>query len=222
MDPSANYMEDFHAGVTACLRSWSAFRTAVESGWGGGDKQSQAKADDLRKSIFEIMNGKQCPISNFDRQDLADNLAIYLEEEFSVTLEDESEVQVAEAIFQMYEGCCRGDPSLARQLVHQAQGVVDFNAQFPVQLQTTEHDMDEDDDDDMGAETAAQANPAAAPLGGIPENYSSAPLFGEAKKVAAPTGPVRQLGEAAAPTVEEEMDDDGFAPVVKKKNQRKR
>lgn len=66
-----NAMEEFQAGVTACLRSWSALRTAVQSGWGGGERESQAKADDLRKNIFDIMDGSRCPIPNFDIQDLA-------------------------------------------------------------------------------------------------------------------------------------------------------
>lgn len=64
-------MEEFRAGVTACLRSWSALRTAVESGWGGGERESQVKADTLRTNIFDIMNGSQCPLPNFDVQDLA-------------------------------------------------------------------------------------------------------------------------------------------------------
>lgn len=64
-------LEDFRAGVTACLRSWSALKAAVESGWGGGERISQEKADNLRTSILEIMNGQKCPIPNFDRQDLA-------------------------------------------------------------------------------------------------------------------------------------------------------
>lgn len=68
---STNAIEEFRAGVTACLRSWSALRTAVESGWGGGERESQGKADDLRKSIFDIMDGSQCPLPNFDEQDLA-------------------------------------------------------------------------------------------------------------------------------------------------------
>ena len=64
-------IEEFRAGVTACLRSWSALRTAVESGWGGGERESQGKADDLRKSIFDIMDGSQCPLPSFDQEDLA-------------------------------------------------------------------------------------------------------------------------------------------------------
>ena len=97
-------IEEFRAGVTACLRSWSALRTAVESGWGGGERESQAKAEDLRQNIFNLLDGTKFPPS-CDELDLADSLAIFLEEEFSVTLEDNSEQQVAQTIFKMYEGC---------------------------------------------------------------------------------------------------------------------
>ena len=68
---AANAIEEFRAGVTACLRSWSALRTAVESGWGGGERESQGKADDLRKYILNIMDGSKCPIPNFELEDLA-------------------------------------------------------------------------------------------------------------------------------------------------------
>jgi pre-rRNA-processing protein TSR2 len=71
-------IDEFRAGVTACLRSWSALRTAVESGWGGGEKQSQAKAEDLRQNIFNLLDGQKFPPSS-DATDLADNLAIYME-----------------------------------------------------------------------------------------------------------------------------------------------
>ena len=67
----ANNLEEFRAGVSACLRSWSALRTAVESGWGGGDRESQNKAEGLRQSIFETLNGSKFPLPNYDEQDLA-------------------------------------------------------------------------------------------------------------------------------------------------------
>jgi len=213
-----NSMDEFRAGVTACLRSWSALRTAVESGWGGGERESQAKAEELRRSIFDIMNGSQCPIPNFDQIDLADELAIYLEEQFSVTLEDDSEKQVAEAIFRMYETCASGDTSIARQTVAHASNAVAFSSQFPVQLQTTEHD---DDDDEMTDQPEVSTVGQASAATQILADYNSKPLFGEAKMVTGVTTSVRQLGERDA-SIEAvtEMDEDGFAPV-KPKGRRK-
>lgn len=69
MNPAA--LVEFQLGATACLRSWSALRTAVESGWGGGERESQAKAEELRNYILQTMNGSQCPIPNLDVQDLS-------------------------------------------------------------------------------------------------------------------------------------------------------
>ena len=109
-----NVMEEFRAGVTTTLRSWSALRAAVESGWGG--VESQAKAEYLQDHIYQIMDGKCFP-PNMDIMDLEDDLAIYMEEEFSVMLEDGSEKQVADVLWHMYEGCYRGDVTLAHQVV---------------------------------------------------------------------------------------------------------
>ena len=138
-----------------------------------------------------------------------------------MALEDNSEHQVAETIFRIYETCAQGDTSLARQMVAHAESAVAFNSQFPVQLQTTEHD--EDDEDMEGAQdNIVQAHPEtqATPIQ-IPTDYNSKPLFGEAPKTHMETGPVRQLGEMVSPIKEAvEMDEDGFAPV-KPKGRRK-
>jgi len=215
-------LEEFRAGVTACLRSWSALRTAVESGWGGGERESQAKADDLRRNIFELLDGSKFP-PNCDVIDLADSLAIYLEEEFSVTLEDNSEQQVAELIFKMYEGCHKGDPSLCRRLVAEADGAIAMNAQYPVQIQTTEHDDDDDEamTDSKSVNQPASLAPASGAIMPTPATFSEQPLFGTPKKVQASSAPVRQLGEAAPSEPTVEVDDDGFA-AVKPKGRRRR
>lgn len=225
-------MADFQAGVTACLRSWSALRTAAEGGWGGGTLESHAKAEELRRHILTVLDGKKCPPANYDVIDLADNLAIYMEEEFSVTLEDDSEQQVAETIFEMYEGCFSGNPTLARHLVAVADAAVALNSQYPVKVQTTEHDDDDDDDEDMVDETLSGPSASAEIAismnsGGQQEmaraqsavDYSQQPLFGTPmapKKPAAPAAPIRQLGESASEDPAMEMDDDGFAPVKPK------
>ena len=224
-------LDEFHAGVTACLRSWSALRTAVESGWGGGVRESQEKAEQIRRTILEIMDGRACPIPNFSMEDLSDELAIYMEEEFSVTLEDDSEKQVAEAIFKMYEGCYRGDPTLARHMVAQAESAVVLSTQFPVQVQTTEHDDDDDDDQMIDAEPTGSEYDPAIPLANpvnpptammeLPADYTTAPLFGPMKQLpSAPTVQMRQLGEAVVEEPAVEVDDDGFAPVKPKGRRR--
>jgi pre-rRNA-processing protein TSR2 len=214
-------IEEFQAGVTACLRSWSALRTAVDSGWGGGERESQAKAEGLRQHIFELMDGKKFPPSCSD-MDLADGLAIYLEEEFSTTVEDHSEQQVADVMFRMYEGLYKGDGSLCRQILSSAEGAIAYNTQFPVQIQTTEHDDDEDED--MTGTQGGVQNSSLAPAGETAtpfSNYLDQPLFGTALKDTAPSGPARQLGEGASSEPIVEVDDDGFAAVKPKGRRRK-
>jgi len=225
-------MTEFQAGVTACLRSWSPFRTAVESGWGGGERESQKKAEDLRQSIYEVLNGRKCPVPNYDVYDLTDSLAIYVEEEFSVQLEDESDRQVAETIYQMYEDCCNGNPALARQMVVQASSAVALNSQFPVKIQTSEHDDDDDEDmidgstttDNLPIEQQQQQHELLQPNSMIaysPADYINQPLFGKPIKTTYPAKPSRQLGETTPEDSPLEMDEDGFAPVMKGNRQRK-
>lgn len=205
--PAINVMEEFRAGVTATLRSWSALRAAVESGWGG--VQSKEKADELRQHIYEQFDGSGAP--KMDQYDLEDNLAIYMEEQYSVVLEDDSERQVADVLWRMYEACLKGDVTLARQAVESAQRAEALKNAFPVQVQATD---DDDDDDEM--DTSESVSQSAAAL-----EYASASLFGTAKKAAPPPKPVRQLGEAAPAKAPEEVDEDGFATVPTKRRNRK-
>lgn len=211
-------VEEFHAGVTATLRSWSAFRTAVDSGWGG--PQSLEKAEHLRRSIYDILNGTHYP-PKMDITELEDNLAIYLEEEFSVTLEDGSERQVAETVFRMYEDCFgKGDPTYCRQIVEIATLAAQQIATFPVQIQMTE---DDDDDDDDAMEEAIDGEDAGPTAVSAAQSYASEFLFGDPRPVARPAGPVeppRQLGEAAPVKEQIPVDDDGFAPIVTKKKKK--
>lgn len=228
-------MDEFRAGVTACLRSWSALRAAVEGGWGGHD--SLAKAEDLRRNIFQHLDGTSCPPRSITVDDLEDNLAIYLEEEFSVVLEDRSEQQVADAIWRMYEQCMKGDFSLARHMVEASSAAIQQSSSYPVKVQSQNEDDDDDDDDnqdmemdDSDGDHAGMEEGVAPPLitlasPGIinAQEYAAQNLFGPPKPVRSVVHdkPVRQLGEAAAPEPVVEVDDDGFAPVVKRKGHKK-
>jgi len=233
--PTTFPMAEFQAGVTACMRSWSALRTAVEGGWGGND--SEQKADDLRENIYNAMgDGRRQPA--LEVHDLEDNLAIYMEEEFAVQLEDSSEKQVAQTLFRLYEECCQGSTSLAESLVMTALKYdQQIAAAFPVQIQSTEHDDDEDEDDDeddammdtdgndagvtmssvASAPPQPQAQPALQPQQPVAEatlpvvsaaEYAAQSVFAKPKQPKAPRKPREE-------TPEVQMDEDGFAPVTK-------
>jgi|EP00979_Chaetoceros_neogracilis_P010030 pre-rRNA-processing protein TSR2 len=194
---------EFHAGVTAVLRSWSALKTAVESEWGG--VASKEKAEFLRSHILNCFDYKKSKPS-IDMYELEDNLAVYVEEEFSIVIEDDSEKQIAQTIFTMYEHCGNGDFTLSRQIIANASNAVQGGGKAVVQ---TEGELDEDSDDEM--DTATSAN--------VAQEYAGDFLFGapagQAKKIS--TGPPpRQLGETALDKPQPLVDDDGFAVVTKK------
>ena len=211
---AADMMAEFQAGVTAALRSWSALRTAVETDWGGAE--SHAKAEDLRTNILSQFDTSGKP--KMEQEELEDNLVDYMEEEFSVVLEDGSERQLAEVIYRMYDACARGDATLARQVVANAQKVV---STLPAQkaVVQTEGELDDDDDDDEMAGSGAQISSATAAA-----SYASEGLFGPAPtaKPQANLPPPRQLGEAAPEKPQVEVDDDGFAAVSPRKGRKGR
>ena len=209
-DPAVeiNPMEEFRAGLTATLKSWSALRAAVEGGWGG--VQSQEKAEELRQHLYENFQGTT---PKMDIYDLEDNLAIYMEEQFSVVLEDQSERQVADMLHRMHEACVKGDVTLARQAVESAQRAEAIKNAFPVQVQNTDDDDDDDNDEmDTATESISQA-----------KEYAAASLFGTAKKEPSkPAQPVRQLGDAPPEQKKVEVDDDGFATVSTSKRRNRK
>lgn len=216
---AALYESYFHAGVTACLRSWPVLRTAVERGWGSAEA-----ANDLRTNL--IANSRTDPI------DMADAIAVYMEEEFSVTLEDGSETSIANMVARLYHDCIVQRRTVVLHEVlaaATAPTIANNEQQSRIQVvQPSEYDEDDDDDDEaMILETSTTTSALLSSW--TPEAliaYGQQPLFGS---ISPPpptraTAPVRQLGQsaAAAPTTSDDneamVDDDGFAPVVTRKH----
>ena len=212
-DPLIN---EFRAGVTACLRSWSALKHAVEAGWGGVD--SVQKADGLRQGIIDQMERNQLS----DPIDLEDNLAIFMEEEFSLQLEDGSERQVAECIWSMFEQCRRGDATLVHQVVQGAEQAAVIAQQYPSQVQSNENDDDDEDMEDAEQDEEAPTLTVVSILQQQPD-YATQSLFGKDKKAKPVVAqPLRQLGEEKPSEPEVVVvDEDGFAPVAKARRKAK-
>ena len=199
-------LQEYQAGISATLRSWSVLKTAVESGWGGAN--SQEKAEFLRQSLYDHL----CVLQPMDATDLEDALAIYMEEEFSVTLEDDSEKQISSLLLRMHQECfVKKNPLMCRQVVMSATQASQQLSAIPAQIQESEHDDDDDNDDEMEDQDLSLSMVAQS-------------LFGSgmmAKPTVTPEQPVRQLGEPEAEREHPELDDDGFAPVVSTKKKKK-
>jgi len=256
------FVTDFLAGVTATLRGWSAFRTAVCNEWGG--IRSKEYAENLRTRIIEcfvecnvegVINNNNGSNNNINHhtsflkkpqitiENLEDAMFSYLEEEYSLVLEDNSEKEVSSLLFQMYEQCSKGDSTLAKQVVNdwrmannskESNSSNNNNGKVMVK---TEGEMDEDssdDDDDMDlCETAvvSENNSSTNGVVGVNGEYSnmlssistaefaSEYLFGTPNGIVETheDGPVRQLGEAPPAKIQPELDDDGFAMVSTKR-----
>ena len=226
-------MDEFRAGVTACLRSWSALKTAVQNEWGG--PTSIEKAETLREEIINAMIQKKMT----DIIDLEDALAIFMEEEFSIVLDDNSEKQVASTVFRMFEEASTLNQSsaFALQIIQMAAKVTKEFGHLPLHIQSSEpmeeDDDDDDDENDMNSDDAMDMNTNSSeaavtttPVDAIsnilisPAEYASQPLFGLSREqrrlqiIRKNEQPVRQLGENVPepqqPTV---ADEDGFVSV---------
>lgn len=231
-EETSNPYTSFQAGVTATLRTWSALKTAVDQSWGGTD--SASKAEDLRRNIFSYFDGSS-PNPKMTLYELEDNLGAYMEEEFGVVLEDESEREVADLIWRMYECCAKGDCTLANQVVMDAIQAEEQLKGSGVKSVIQNGDDDDDDDDAMNegndnqevggdimnnsSSTATPNNEATIPniISSTASEYSSGYLFGGPPKPKKELPPPRQLGEAEPEKPKPEIDDDGFAMVVTKK-----
>lgn len=226
-------MDEFRAGVTACLRSWSALRTAVQNEWGG--PTSIEKAETLREEIINAMIQKKMT----DIIDLEDALAIFMEEEFSIVLDDNSEKQVASTVFRMFEEASTLNQSsaFALQIIQMAAKVTKEFGHLPLHIQSSEpmeeDDDDDDDENDMNSDDAMDMNTnstetavTTTPVDAIsniiisPAEYASQPLFGLSREqrrlqiIRKNEQPVRQLGEnVPEPQQATVADEDGFVSV---------
>ncbi len=238
-----NPYTSFQAGVTATLRTWSALKTAVDQTWGG--TESSQKAEDLRTNILTYFDGTSSN-PKMTLYELEDNLGAYMEEEFGVVLEDNSEREVADLIWRMYECCAKGDCGLANRVVEEAMKAEEQLKGSGVSS-VIKNDDDDDDDDDMDdsdnegtndvdaaamnhTATTTQHDGVATSLSPATTTnttttaleYSSGYLFGGPPKPKKELPPPRQLGEAEPEKPVPQVDDDGFAMVATKKKGKQR
>lgn len=177
-------------------------------------------------------------------EELEDNLLEYMEDEYGVVLEDGSEREIANLIYDMYEMCAKGNVSLAHSVVQNAMKGEEILKQGNVKMSVIQSGEDGDDDmeDDSDVEqddnamdngvegqqqqpmndaTTTNSNTDVMPTAFTLESYASGYLFGNGPPPPKELPPPRQLGDIEPDKPQPVVDDDGFAPVVTKKKGKK-
>ncbi|CDI80938.1 hypothetical protein, conserved [Eimeria acervulina] len=103
----------FKEAVAAVLAQWTVLNLAVEQGWGG--RESYKKRQQLYEDIItEFSENKKV-----DADDLACSLSERLSREFSVSVEDDSDLEVAQLLVELHEQTSRGCFDLAAAVQQQ-------------------------------------------------------------------------------------------------------
>ncbi|KAF2837574.1 hypothetical protein M501DRAFT_995533 [Patellaria atrata CBS 101060] len=89
--------------IALSLSRWPALTLAVQNQWGGPD--SADKRDWLAGALSELIVTKP----DTDAEDIEDVLLQVMGDEFDISLEDESEVEVAKTIMRLRKGISEGD-----------------------------------------------------------------------------------------------------------------
>ncbi|XP_044590534.1 uncharacterized protein LOC123269080 isoform X2 [Cotesia glomerata] len=91
--------KQFFSNATQRLFSnWTALRMAVEHGHG-----SQDNASELITYITNFIYDNE----DLSTDEVADELADYMSDEFNLSLEDDSEKQIASKLLELYQCCCQ-------------------------------------------------------------------------------------------------------------------
>lgn len=174
----------FELGIALALYNWDDLTVAVQNGWGG--PESADKRDFLAGSIAELFESN----SETDGDDVADRLVQFMEDEFEVVVDDNSEVQVAATIMKIKLETLEGKFGMVDQLYEGWKEKKD-SALPPVQVQSQSDDEDSVDDEDLEEQDGDTKMTDASVNGG--DSIS--------KKEKPPP----------------EVDEDGFTKVVRKK-----
>ncbi|PHJ18968.1 pre-rrna-processing protein tsr2 [Cystoisospora suis] len=110
MASSPEKEEMFKRAVARVLSQWTLLNLAVEHGWGG--RGPQRRRQELYEWIIQTFL-----TSRVKSAWLASELSVKLEDLFHVIAEDESDIEVAELLVELYETTHRGDFTLATQVM---------------------------------------------------------------------------------------------------------
>lgn len=182
-----NKLNVFELGVSLLFYKWDTLTAAVESQWGGAD--SSDKRDWLAGSVAQLFEEN----SFLDAGDIEARILQIMEDEFTVTLEDDSALPVAIGVIQLYQDVKKGDFSKVKELKTEFEEKEKLRAEGkikPVQVNVVANSDDEDEDDEDAWEDG-------------PDDEQDVAVQKEPKE---PEGPI--------------IDDDGFELVQKKGKRR--
>ncbi|KAJ1605080.1 hypothetical protein OIY81_3581 [Cryptosporidium canis] len=101
----------FVQGVNQVFSTWTLLNLSVEGGWSG--RFANKKRDELiQEVISSFQSGRK-----ISPNDLANFLMQAMETRFSTIVEDDSDLEVAELICEMYSQCSKGDYSLVERIM---------------------------------------------------------------------------------------------------------
>ncbi|ANB11013.1 Tsr2p [Sugiyamaella lignohabitans] len=178
----------FELGVCMAVYQWDNLQTAVDNQWGGAD--SEDKRDWMVGSVVELFE-----TSNYvDSDDIEDRLLGIMEDEFGVSIEDNTATPVAVSIIQLYKECAEGNFSHVDELYakYQEKESKRKAGLLPVNKVQTEGSDEEDEDEEEGDDD---------------EEMNDAPASSSSSDPSEPQGPI--------------VDEDGFELVQKKGNRRR-
>lgn len=146
--------EHFEYAVKLAMARWTALRMAIEGEWGGGDMRQKYEL-----LLDEVLNVFKYNKSVF-ADDMAEDLANYVESQFGLICEDGSAEELAELLTVLADECKKGDYTRVQNLREQVEAL------FPIDLKAAKVRGEGGEDASMEAiaEGAMEDEEEAPPL----------------------------------------------------------
>ncbi|KAJ1918382.1 rRNA accumulation- protein [Tieghemiomyces parasiticus] len=138
----------FTEGLIIVLQNWPVLKSAVDEEWGG--PESREKQQWFIDTLVQYV-GKEG--SKLGAEDLESVMLQILQDEFNVTVDDDSVYALGKFILRMYHQCIKGDHSVVENLRREAEtrrGTILNIAKREDEAGASE---DDDSDDLTGSET---------------------------------------------------------------------
>jgi len=129
----------FELGVACAVFLWDDLATAVANGWGG--PESDAKREWLAGAVTDLFDAAEVAT-----EDIEYRLLAAMEDEFDVTIEDETALQVAHNVVKVYQQCADQNYTFAQELFQK------YQQRTPAQPVRIEEDEDSEGEPELVAE----------------------------------------------------------------------